>query len=1111
MVVVKNEGGKEIGGGNHYCTICRAPVLPTPPVFQLRLAKLMITRTNATSDNIHPLSDPEAILKAGNAEKRRHKKDSNRPVAPLPSSSILAPTIMSETIIPPGGQEPPADSTRDSTRTADGSDMSTAKEWFKAVLKIQHSAITQAQDDRRQALEDRRADRKLFLDAHQANSDRIRRLEDLLLAMNIKNEVGARAEQPAPGRVDLQKFRTSDGPIYRGPFQETEPFLRWIHGVQIFFETKSVGNAADKIKILGNLVAETNLQSFYANEASGFLHKSWEEFKTRMFDFALPTNWRSGLQRQIRKLEMTSTETFLEYSTRARTLQSLFNFDADQTSKLGDLQLAQFAVYGLTDALQDRIYERQLLEVNPFKYGPFEKQANASFLAIQRPTELPTTAKPPLNAPPTLGRDEFIWRVHAYLDSQGLCHFCKKHCGNAAGACPGPIDRSHINIPVNFQTPTKPLDYVAPRAWSKPIAGPGRSSQPPAGRPPARAASVAGIAEVTPLEARVAGLTVDAAIREDDRHDYEFDDESCFPALGTAAVAALEDLDSQLLQNEIDQATQASTGWTGNLADDIAVFQLRLAKLMITRTNATSDNIHPLSDPEAILKAGNAEKRRHKKDSNRPVAPLPSSSILAPTIMSETIIPPGGQEPPADSTRDSTRTADGSDMSTAKEWFKAVLKIQHSAITQAQDDRRQALEDRRADRKLFLDAHQANSDRIRRLEDLLLAMNIKNEVGARAEQPAPGRVDLQKFRTSDGPIYRGPFQETEPFLRWIHGVQIFFETKSVGNAADKIKILGNLVAETNLQSFYANEASGFLHKSWEEFKTRMFDFALPTNWRSGLQRQIRKLEMTSTETFLEYSTRARTLQSLFNFDADQTSKLGDLQLAQFAVYGLTDALQDRIYERQLLEVNPFKYGPFEKQANASFLAIQRPTELPTTAKPPLNAPPTLGRDEFIWRVHAYLDSQGLCHFCKKHCGNAAGACPGPIDRSHINIPVNFQTPTKPLDYVAPRAWSKPIAGPGRSSQPPAGRPPARAASVAGIAEVTPLEARVAGLTVDAAIREDDRHDYEFDDESCFPALGTAAVAALEDLDSQLLQNEIDQATQASTGWTGNLADDIAGY
>ncbi|KAA1066147.1 hypothetical protein PGT21_023181 [Puccinia graminis f. sp. tritici] len=100
--------------------------------------------------------------------------------------------------------------------------------------------------------------------------------------------------------------------------------------------------------------------------------------------------------------------------------------------------------------------------------------------------------------------------------------------------------------------------------------GSGRSSQPLAGQPPACAASVTGIAEVSPLGAQVAGLTVDAAIREDARLDHEFNNEGCLPALGTAAVAALEDLDAQLLQNEIDRATQLSSGWTGNLADDIA-------------------------------------------------------------------------------------------------------------------------------------------------------------------------------------------------------------------------------------------------------------------------------------------------------------------------------------------------------------------------------------------------------------------------------------------------------------------------------------------------------------------------------------------------------------
>ncbi|EHS64529.1 uncharacterized protein PGTG_22317 [Puccinia graminis f. sp. tritici CRL 75-36-700-3] len=309
----------------------------------------MPTRNNTNPNELLPLTDPEAIIRAANAEKRRPKQLQSTSTALLPTD----PTPMSD-------KTAPTHETPGSTRTADASDMQTAKDWFKSVFKIQHAAIVEAQanrrqaaEDRRQALEDRRTDRRLLMSAHQANAARISRLEDLLLAMNIKNETDVRPVQPAPGRVNLQKFRTSDGPIYRGPFQETEPFLRWIHGVQIFFNTKDVNNAADKIRIVGNLIAETNLQSFYANEATGFLAKSWEEFKTRLFDFALPSNWRSNLQRQVRKLEMSSTETFLEYSTRARTLQSLFNFDAAETAKLGDLQLAQFLVYGLTDALQD--------------------------------------------------------------------------------------------------------------------------------------------------------------------------------------------------------------------------------------------------------------------------------------------------------------------------------------------------------------------------------------------------------------------------------------------------------------------------------------------------------------------------------------------------------------------------------------------------------------------------------------------------------------------------------------------------------------------------------------------------------------------------------------
>ncbi|KAA1073440.1 hypothetical protein PGT21_012267 [Puccinia graminis f. sp. tritici] len=114
----------------------------------------MITRNNTTANNIIPLSDPKAIIKAGNAKKRRSKQLSAQSIAPLRLRLDTTTRIMSDTVPPTRSQEQPANSTHDSTRTTNGTDMSTPKEWFKAVLKVQHSAITQAQEDCQQALED---------------------------------------------------------------------------------------------------------------------------------------------------------------------------------------------------------------------------------------------------------------------------------------------------------------------------------------------------------------------------------------------------------------------------------------------------------------------------------------------------------------------------------------------------------------------------------------------------------------------------------------------------------------------------------------------------------------------------------------------------------------------------------------------------------------------------------------------------------------------------------------------------------------------------------------------------------------------------------------------
>lgn len=170
--------------------------------------------------------------------------------------------------------------------------------------------------------------------------------------------------QLAPGRIDLQQFKISDGPYFKGPFQEVEAFLRWIQALQIFFATKSVTHADDKRLIVGGLISETNLLSFYSNKFAKYEGKSWEDFKEQMFEFALPVEWKTTLKCNIAQLKMTEAETFLEFSTRARTLQSLVNFDKHS---LDDYELAKAVTFGLPEVLQAKINDHQTLRSANFK------------------------------------------------------------------------------------------------------------------------------------------------------------------------------------------------------------------------------------------------------------------------------------------------------------------------------------------------------------------------------------------------------------------------------------------------------------------------------------------------------------------------------------------------------------------------------------------------------------------------------------------------------------------------------------------------------------------------------------------------------------------------
>ncbi|OAV85835.1 hypothetical protein PTTG_30239, partial [Puccinia triticina 1-1 BBBD Race 1] len=467
----------------------------------------MSTR-NSNVDPLFPITDPEEILRV--ARRRARLATLAAANSAALARSVLSPPIPEDQSDQPpssvASQSPPIMQNPSSSAPTDNpgpvaveeldfqGDMSLS-DCLKAMLTIQKNTALQLQATQKQAEDQRRLDAERFAEQRKADRERIRALEKAATG-SVKQES---TPSPADGRVDLQKFRTSDGPRFNGLLQDAEIFLTWIQGVTIFFLTKKVTHADDKILILGSLIADPNLIAFYRVESPKYAGKSWEDFRDRLFEFSLPADWRAVLRRSIVRLEMSSSESFIEYSGRARTLQSLVNFEKDTVN---DLELAEFVVLGLPHSLQSKVRDFQLLLQEPFKYGTFESRINGFYadLPKNRPSSHRSVATG-ANATPLgsnrLEPDLYLWKMNAYLDSVGRCHFCKKHCGSPAGACPGPPDRSRVYIPPAFQVPPKPENYVAPRAWSSPNQKPTNLS---AGRPTGKPAGVASLTEAPPFE-----------------------------------------------------------------------------------------------------------------------------------------------------------------------------------------------------------------------------------------------------------------------------------------------------------------------------------------------------------------------------------------------------------------------------------------------------------------------------------------------------------------------------------------------------------------------------------------------------------------------------------
>jgi hypothetical protein len=174
---------------------------------------------------------------------------------------------------------------------------------------------------------------------------------------------------------------------------------------------------------------------------------------------------------QLQDLRLWENETFATFSTRARTIQTLAKFygtgnavDGEWPVTISDLELAETVVYGLPSELKAPVKNHEILLKRPFRYIDFESRTQLFYKGLPCKTSssqcpagnLAQSTSAPVTCVP---REETIWRVNLFLDSQGRCHHCKKRCGSVPGRCPNSLTHVFVEIPLSFFTPPKPADY----------------------------------------------------------------------------------------------------------------------------------------------------------------------------------------------------------------------------------------------------------------------------------------------------------------------------------------------------------------------------------------------------------------------------------------------------------------------------------------------------------------------------------------------------------------------------------------------------------------------------------------------------------------------------
>ncbi|POV96064.1 hypothetical protein PSTT_15861 [Puccinia striiformis] len=198
------------------------------------------------------------------------------------------------------------------------SDTMSMQHYLKVVMATQQATMAQAQADR----------------------------EEYTRRLACQDANATNAIPTLPDDVNLCTFRTLHGPAYTGPYQDVEPFLLWLNSLHMFFCSKEITNEHTKIILTGGFIKESNLLGFFATGSKHLLEGTWTDFCKELMATALPSHWKTTIQKPLWFLKMTTSET-----------------------TVNDKDLAEGITFDLLDVVESDIYKLHLLEEAPFGFS----------------------------------------------------------------------------------------------------------------------------------------------------------------------------------------------------------------------------------------------------------------------------------------------------------------------------------------------------------------------------------------------------------------------------------------------------------------------------------------------------------------------------------------------------------------------------------------------------------------------------------------------------------------------------------------------------------------------------------------------------------------------